>query len=162
MFGGTFVPQGWALCAGQQIPVSQNPALFAVIGTTYGGDGINNFAVPNLLNRTPVGMGTSPADGQYYAMGDKRGYDHIPLQDNQLPWHNHTLTVSTDRARASTAAGNYPGDSRDSYYTNKGGTQTLALNALTPAGGNDTHENRQPSLTVMFIIALEGIFPPHS
>jgi microcystin-dependent protein len=152
MFGGNFAPQGWMTCDGQLLPISQNTALFALVGTTYGGDGVSTFALPDLRGRLPIHQGNG------YIQGQNGGVETATLTLNQIPNHTHTLTGSTDAAASRSLTGNVPANStRPVYGTNA--TTTFAPSALTTAGGSQPHDNNQPYLCVTFIIALDGVFP---
>ncbi len=167
MVGWNFAANGWALCNGQLMSISQNNALFALLGTTYGGDGVSTFALPNLQGRVPIhqgaGVGLSP-----YVMGEAAGNEAVTLLVNQMPQHNHMVAVNNqagsvaDPTNALLAQGN-SGSGRDSVavsnYTSGAATGTLAPTSISIAGGNQPHANIQPFLCVNFIIALQGIFP---
>jgi microcystin-dependent protein len=163
MFGGTFAPAGWAFCNGQLLPISENDALFTLIGTTYGGDGQETFALPNLGGRIPVGAGTSPATGTTYTYGEMAGTESVTLTTQQIPIHTHVAFGSVDPATSNSpqaaipaslpvAAGQLP------YGTDPPPTALLSA-SISPAGGSQPHENCQPFLVISFIISLFGIFP---
>jgi microcystin-dependent protein len=170
MVGWNFAANGWALCNGQLMPISQNQALFALLGTTYGGNGTTTFALPNLQGRVPIhqgtGLGLSP-----YTIGESSGSENITLLPNQMPAHNHLMGVSNlpgavaDPTNAILAQGN-SGAGRSpvavSDYVSTAATGTLAPAAIASSGGNQPHSNIQPFLCINFIIALTGIFPPRS
>jgi len=152
-----FPPKGWALCNGQLLPINQNQALFSILGTTYGGDGRVNFALPNLQGRVPMHVGDGHAQGQ--SAGEQ---DHT-LVVTELPEHQHTLQASADfpstssPANAVTAAKPRGGQN---IYAPPGSLPTpLTPPALAATGGSQPHQNMQPYLTINFIIALQGIFP---
>lgn len=155
-FGFSFPPQGWALCNGQLISISDYTALFAIIGTTYGGDGQNTFALPDLRGRMPVHRG--PA----IQIGQKAGVESVSLQTSHLPQHSHGVMASADLAGATAPASNVPGAKPrggvDAYAAATALTP-LAAGGVTTAGASQAHNNLQPSLVVNFCIALEGIFP---
>jgi microcystin-dependent protein len=167
MVGWNFAANGWALCNGQLMPISQYQALFALLGTTYGGDGITTFALPNLQGRVPIhqgtGVGLSP-----YTIGQSSGSENITLLANQMPTHNHLMGVSnlpgtvSDPTNAILAQGN-SGAGRSpvpvSNYVSTAAAGTLAPAAISSSGGNQPHSNIQPFLCINFIIALNGIFP---
>lgn len=167
MVGWNFAANGWALCNGQLMSVSQNSALFALLGTTYGGDGVSTFALPNLQGRVPIHQGTGPGLSPY-TMGQAAGNENVTLLVNQMPQHNHMVAVNNqagsvaDPTNALLAQGN-SGSGRDSVavsnYTSAAATGTLAPTSISAAGGNQPHANIQPFLCVNFIIALQGIFP---
>ena len=170
MVGWSFAPNGWALCNGQLLSISQYTALFSLLGTTYGGDGVRTFALPDLQGRVPInqgqGLGLSP-----YAMGQVGGTENVTLLQNQMPAHNHLVGVSNqagtvaDPTNAVLAQGN-SGTPREpaavSDYVSTRATGTLAPTSISLAGGNLPHENLQPYLCVNFIIALNGLFPSRS
>lgn len=156
MFAGNFAPAGWALCNGQLLPISQNDALFNLIGTTYGGDGLDTFALPNLNARFPVDAGTGP--GPAFQIAETGGVDSVVLSTNQLPTHSHPVTAGSG-ATTSSANGAYPGAWADAPYTTAAPDTTLASQQIAPQGGAQPHENRQPYLAMNFIISLFGVFP---
>ncbi len=147
-----FAPRGWALCDGQLLPISQNTGLFSLLGTTYGGDGKSNFALPDLRGRVPIHTDHSN-------QGEVGGEESISLPLAALPGHTHAVQVSLENASTLHSSNNYPGKSSRSVY-GKGSDFNLSLDSVTPAGSGLPHENRQPLLTVTFIIAMSGIFPP--
>ena len=160
MVGFSFAPVGWALCNGQLLPISENDALFTLIGTTYGGDGQETFQLPDLQSRMPIHMGKGPSSGTTYQIGQTGGVETVTLSVQQIPVHNHAAVATqnvatqqppTDNLLAqSTLAKMYIGDVAD---------QALAANTIQPAGGSQPHENLQPYLCINFIISLFGIFP---
>lgn len=170
MVGWNFAANGWALCNGQLMQISQNTALFSLLGTTYGGDGVRTFALPNLQSRVPIhqgqGAGLSP-----YVIGQAAGTENVTLLQGQMPAHNHSVGVSNqpgtvaDPTNAVLAQGN-SGQGRQpvpvSDYVTTPATGTLAATTVSSAGGNMPHSNLQPYLCVNFIIALQGIFPSRS
>jgi microcystin-dependent protein len=167
MVGWNFAANGWALCNGQLMSISQNSALFALLGTTYGGDGMTTFALPNLQGRVPIhqgtGVGLSP-----YTIGESSGSENITLLANQMPTHTHLMGVSNlpgtvaDPTNAILAQGN-SGAGRSpvpvSNYVSTEATGALAPTAIASSGSNQPHSNIQPFLCINFIIALQGIFP---
>lgn len=163
MFGGSFAPAGWAFCAGQVMPISENDALFTLIGTTYGGDGEETFGLPDLQGRIPLHMGTNPATGTTYLIGEKSGTETVTLTKEQLPAHAHGFIASTGPATGNTPVGNVVAESTSiNVYIEDTPTGALNPAALGPAGGSQAHENMQPFLVVSFIISLFGIFPSQS
>lgn len=153
MVSFSFPPKGWALCNGQLLPINQNQALFALLGTTFGGDGRTTFALPDLRGRAPVHVGSE------VALGQSGGSENVPLTLSQLPPHSHVLG-SGDQATASSPNGNTVASRPrrgTSIYTAAG--DPVFLNGSVPEGGGQPHDNMQPSLTLNFIIALIGIFP---
>jgi microcystin-dependent protein len=159
MFGGNFAPAGWAFCDGQLLPIAENDALFALIGTTYGGDGQTTFALPDLRGRVPV------HEGPGYLQGQLSGVESVTLSVGQIPAHSHPLLGSSDNATTTGPAGNVPGTSAEvtvfPYGTDNPPT-ALATQSVSPAGGSQPHDNFQPYLCVNFIISLFGIFPPQN
>ncbi|HKX83980.1 MAG TPA: tail fiber protein [Pyrinomonadaceae bacterium] len=158
MFGGSFAPAGWAFCNGQLLPISENDALFTLIGTTYGGDGQETFALPNLQSRTPLHAGTGP-DGTTYQLGETGGVETVTLTVNQIPLHNHAMLASNDIPTASNPQNNVIGQAAAKIYRVGNPSTTLHPQTIGIAGGSQPHENVQPYLCVSFIISLFGIFP---
>jgi microcystin-dependent protein len=166
IFGGNFAPSGWAFCDGQLMSIAENETLFQLIGTTYGGDGQETFAAPDLRGRVPMHMGTG-SDGTTYIEGEKAGVESVTLTTNQLPQHSHTLLVSGAAGTTATPVGSYlstqgPAGTTQVYaYIPYTGTTQVALNPATfmPVGGSQPHDNMQPYLGLNFIISLYGIFP---
>jgi microcystin-dependent protein len=159
MFGGTFAPVGWALCNGALIAISDNDTLYNLIGTTYGGNGTTNFALPNLMGRLPIhaGQGTG---FQNYSLGETGGLEQVTLGINQLATHGHTLVASTDTANASGPGGNVlSGTVNTQPYLTAAGAEPLNSASLTSIGGSLPHDNMMPFLCINFIISLYGIYP---
>jgi len=166
MFAGTFAPRNWAFCAGQLLSISQNTALFSILGTTYGGNGQTTFALPDLRGRVPVGAGQGPGLADI-SLGEQAGTPTVTLLTTQMPSHNHVINgVATGLANNANPAGNAPGigvvpstNTPINMYNN--GTPAAAMNPQTCglAGGNQPHPNMQPYLGMNFIICLFGIFP---
>jgi microcystin-dependent protein len=160
MTGFNFAPYGWALCNGQLLPISQNTALFSLIGTYYGGNGIDNFALPNLQSRVPIhqgqGVGLSP-----YVLGQNGGFENVTLTTQQMPQHNHM--VNTNNGLGSTtrpANALLAATSSDKPYTTSASDgSTLNPSAISYAGNSQPHNNLQPYLCINFCIALQGIYP---
>jgi microcystin-dependent protein len=165
MFAGNFAPTGWAFCNGQILPISQNTALFSLLGTTYGGDGRSTFALPDLQGRTPLQAGQG-AGLTLRNLGETAGAANVTLTADQIPSHSHSVPVSSADATGTALAGNSLG-----AITGKQ-TGSRIFNTYGPAqdmtamgdsvGGSQPHNNRQPYLAVSFIIALQGIFPPRA
>jgi len=156
-----FAPQGWALCDGQLLPISQNTALFSILGTTYGGDGKSTFALPNLQGAVPLGPGQGPGLSNY-VLGQAGGAASVTLTLAQLPAHNHTPACETAGGLASPANAIWGGGGRGrppAYSTTTNPTASLSPGALPGAGGNQAHNNLSPYLVLTFCIALQGIFP---
>jgi microcystin-dependent protein len=160
MFGGSFAPANWAFCQGQILPISGNDTLFALIGTTYGGDGQQNFALPNLSGRVPVHQGQGPGISQQYTIGELAGVEQVTLTAQQMPVHTHAATCSTGPGNQTNPDGAVPGDSASVqiYYEDIPDSNFRAGN-IQPAGGSQPHENMQPFLVLTYIISLFGIFP---
>jgi microcystin-dependent protein len=162
MFGFGFAPQGWALCNGQLLPISQNTALFSLLGTTYGGDGRTTFALPNMQSRVPVCQGQGPGLSSYVE-GQAGGAETVTLAAAQMPGHTHPVKASSSAAGSDQPGGRALARSASHIYTAEPDTSTV-MNAdmLGGAGGSQPHGNIQPYLAVNFCIALTGIFPPRN
>ncbi len=159
MFAGTFAPLGFAFCDGQLLAVSQNDALFSLLGTFYGGDGRNTFGLPDLRGRIPVHMGQGPGLSNR-PIGQKTGVEQVTLTTNQLPAHSHSPQAVNSPGNASSPASAVFGNaSGGNFYTS--GAPTLAMNAaaVSSTGGNQPHTNFMPYQCINFIIALVGIYP---
>lgn len=159
MAGFNFAPRGWALCNGQLLSIQQNTALFSLLGTTYGGDGVTTFALPNLQGRVPMHWGNGPGLTPR-VIGEQAGEESVTLIQTQMPQHNHLMNVTTGDSTAKNPSGNILGGTASPIY----GSATTANNTMAPlaigfAGGNQPHDNMQPYLAVTFMIALTGIFP---
>lgn len=163
--GFNFAPDGWLLCNGQLLPISQYDVLFNLIGTTYGGDGQSTFAVPNLCGRVAVNQGQGP-NLSSYVLGQAAGSESVTLNAGQIGGHSHALMASslagtTTTPGTTTALAQNAQPAVEMYDTVAPNT-SLAATSITPAGGNQPHENRQPYLAINYIIAWAGVFPPHS
>ena len=160
MFGGNFAPVNWAFCNGALLPISENETLFNLIGTTYGGDGQETFALPDLRGRVPLHQGQGPGIGQTYTIGELAGVESVTLTTQQIPSHNHSFVASTGAATATNPEGNIMATSAtiSSYVLDVAGPQ-LAANAIQGAGGSQPHDNMMPFLGINYIISLFGIFP---
>jgi len=159
MFGGNFPPVGWMFCQGQLLPISENEALFQLIGTTYGGDGEETFALPDLQGRLPIHMGTGP-DGNTYQIGETGGVESVTLTTQQIPIHTHSFLGSSVAATLTSPKDSVVGTSAQvDYLAAIQATVAMNASAITPVGGSQPHENMQPFLCVSFIISLFGIFP---
>ena len=160
MFGGNFPPSGWMFCDGAQLSIAENDALFNLIGTTYGGDGQQTFNLPDLRGRVPIHQGVNPATGTSYTLGEQGGVETVTLTTQQIPPHNHPLAATTAVGTQSNPGGNLLANSQGPQpYIEEGPDSSLSQQALTPAGGSQPHENRQPYLGINFIISLFGIYP---
>jgi len=162
MFGGSFAPAGWAFCAGQLMPISQNDTLFTLIGTTYGGDGEETFGIPDLQGRFPIHQGT--VSGVTFQIGEKAGTESVTLNTNQIPVHTHPALATTSAGDQATPLNNIwaSKSTPPTVYSTLAGSSGLApMNGqnISVAGGSQPHDNMQPFLVVSFIISLFGIFP---
>lgn len=163
MFGFGRVPTGWQPCNGALLPISEYDALFALIGTTYGGDGQSTFAVPDLRGRLPVHQGQGPGLSNY-VLGQRAGAENVTLLPSQMPSHTHTLQATTSAAVSTTPGpALVPGAvSGDTFYVNTlTGNNAAPMSALMlgNGGASQSHENSMPTLTVQYCIAVFGIFP---
>jgi microcystin-dependent protein len=178
MFGGNFAPRSWAFCEGQLLAISQNQALFSILGTTYGGDGRTTFALPDLRGRTAISPGTGPGLSTY-RLGQRGGVETVTLNTTQIPAHNHiaqatiagnvNVASNTETANSGEAAGNVLGEAGANIYNNSPAEPSEVLGGVSHNlsasvqvgmnGGGQSHENRSPYLAVYYIIALQGIFP---
>jgi microcystin-dependent protein len=161
IFPFNFPPKGWAWCNGQLLPISQNTALFSLLGTTYGGNGKSNFALPDLQGRAPMHPGHGPGLS-LHDLGEESGTPTVTLLPTEMPAHPHTMRADTvDAADTNVPSPNasFAQSSGGTLYQTSSNTQ-LATQALTPAGGEQPHNNMQPYLTFYFNIALQGVFPP--
>jgi microcystin-dependent protein len=159
MFGFNFPPQGWALCDGQLLSISQNAALFSLLGTTYGGDGESTFALPDLRSRVPVSQGQGEGLSSY-AEGQAGGTETVTLAAAQMPAHTHAVSASSSPAASERPAGRVLARSPDHSYIPEPDTDTV-MNAkmIGAAGNSQPHDNIQPYLVLNFCIALQGVFP---
>lgn len=161
IFGGNFAPRGWAFCDGQLLPISQNTALFSLLGTTYGGDGRTTFALPDLRGRSPLHQGQGPGLSSRQ-LGEPAGVENVTLTQSQIPVHTHAL-ASGGAAVATNPGGNRFGQPASAkIYGPATSMVPMSAAAIGSAGQNQAHGNRQPYLVLSFIIALQGIFPPRS
>jgi microcystin-dependent protein len=166
MFPTNFAPRGWAMCDGQLLPISQNTALFSLLGTTYGGNGASTFALPNLQGRAPMHPGNGPGLS-LYTLGEESGQESVTLLESQIPAHSHQLLAANTDATSSipdqqVVAGGGGGVKLFGEAPAPGSSVMLATQMAAPAGGSQPHNNMMPYLTVSFCIALQGIFPPRS
>jgi microcystin-dependent protein len=162
IFPFNFAPRGWAWCDGQLLPLSQNTALFSLLGTTYGGNGKSNFALPDLQGRAPMHPGQGPGLS-LHDLGETGGSETVSLLESEIPAHAHVLRGDANVAETPDPAGNVfaRATSINAYQTNTSQSLvTMAPEALAPAGGDQPHNNLQPYLTFYFCIALQGVFPP--
>jgi microcystin-dependent protein len=163
IFAGNFAPRGWAFCNGQLLPISQNTALFSLIGTIYGGDGRTTTGLPNLQGRAPMHWGTGPGLSSRW-LGEKGGFATVTLSEAQMARHTHTMMASPNPGDTSDPSGGLAlaRSAGGNAYTSASNLVPLADAILPPAGGSQPHNNRQPFLGLNFIIALVGIFPSRS
>lgn len=164
IFPFNFQPKGWAWCDGQLLPISQNTALFSLLGTTYGGDGRSTFALPDLQGRSPMHPGQGPGLS-LHDLGETGGSDFVTLLESEMPAHPHTLrdhdidlgelnAPASNRSLAKSAGAN--------AYTPAASLTPMSPQTLSPAGSGQPHNNTSPYLTFYFCIALQGVFPPRS
>lgn len=155
MFAGGLVPTGWAFCDGSLLPVGAYNALYALLGTRFGGDGVNNFGLPDLRGRTPLHVGQNNT-------GVKNGTETVVLTVSQMPAHTHNVVVSNDAGNNSSPSGMVWANKMKQYQTVPL-TSPAVMNAacLSPAGNSVAHENMMPFVTINYIIALYGLWPPH-
>jgi len=158
MFAGNFAPRGWAFCDGQLLAVSQNDALFSLLGTIYGGDGRTTFGLPDLRGRIPIHAGHGPGLSER-RLGSKSGAEKVTLTVNQLPSHTHTMQASTQPATDSLPGSKVLAQADVRPYTVDAPFQGLSTSAVTNIGGSRSHTNLMPFLCIHFIIALVGIYP---
>lgn len=164
IFPFNFAPKGWAWCDGQLLPLSQNTALFSLLGTTYGGNGKSNFALPDLQGRAPMQPGQGPGLS-LHDLGETGGSATVTLLESEIPMHSHTLlgNVAPGDMNVATSASLARGVGAQLYVPSAGAPLTnMAAEALAPSGGDQPHNNMQPYLTFYFCIALEGVFPQRS
>jgi len=165
IFPFNFAPKGWAFCDGQLMPLSQNTALFSLLGTTYGGDGKSTFALPNMQGNAPMHPGQGPGLS-LHDLGETGGSETVSLLESEMPAHSHT-------AMANAAVGNRTTPAANSISRVTGSTPfvpgspappliAMSSSSITPAGGDQPHNNMQPYLTLNFCIALQGVFPPRT
>jgi microcystin-dependent protein len=154
MMSFVFAPRGWALCDGQLLPIQQNQALFSLLGTTYGGDGRVNFALPDLRGRTPIHMGSG------HTLGERGGEQAHTLSISEIPTHSHTLSGTSSAGTQIIPGGNLLATSNvPLYHAADSNLTAMAVGTVANVGGSQAHLNLQPFLTLNFCIALQGIFP---
>jgi microcystin-dependent protein len=159
IFAGNFAPAGWQFCDGSLLPISEQETLFNLIGTTYGGDGQNTFAVPDLRGRLPMHTGTNA--GTAFTIGQNGGVEEVTVNVPQMPAHSHPMLASTNTGTSSNPQGNVLDQMNGAILVYKEQAPTVALSAavISSVGGSQPHSNLQPYLCVNFIISLFGIFP---
>lgn len=164
IFPFNFAPKGWAWCDGQLLPLSQNTALFSLLGTTYGGNGKSNFALPDLQGRAPMHPGQGPGLS-LHDLGETGGSETVSLLESEIPSHSHAMRASLDdgdlKVPASTRALGKSGGG-NIYTSATTPVVSMSGQTLAPAGGDQPHNNMQPYLTFYFSIALQGVFPPRT
>lgn len=165
IFPFNFAPRGWAFCDGQLLPISQNTALFSLLGTTYGGDGRTTFALPNLQGSASMHPGQGPGLS-LYSLGETGGSETVTLLQSEIPSHTHTMRANNSDGISPTPVANVssaPGADRDIFWYKAGPPNaTMKPNAVGVAGGGQPHNNMMPYLTLNYCIALQGIYPPRS
>ncbi len=162
MFAGNFAPTGWAECNGQLLPISQNTALFSLLGTFYGGDGTSTFALPNLQGSTAIEQGPGAGLSERF-LGESGGSETVTLLQSEMPFHNHVVQGNFNLGdlftpSPTTALAN--SDPGSAYSSASANLQLMNPQATTPACSSVPHNNKQPYLTVLFWIAMQGVFPP--
>jgi len=153
MFAGNFAPAGWMFCEGQLLPISENETLFNLIGTTYGGDGQETFALPDLRGRLPLHQGGG------FILAETGGAEEITLTVNQIPQHTHPLVASSDVGTTRGASNNVLARAPADAYASEWDPAALSTQSISPVGGSQPHTNMQPYLCINFIISLFGIYP---
>lgn len=164
IFPFNFPPRGWAWCDGQLLPLSQNTALFSLLGTTYGGNGTSNFALPDLQGRTPMHPGQGPGLS-LHDLGETGGSETVSLLESEIPLHSHALRahdIDLAELNAPAASRSLAKSANTTIYATPNSLVTMSPSALPPAGGDQPHNNLQPYLTFYFCIALQGVFPPRT
>lgn len=168
MFAFNFAPTGWALCQGQLLPISQNTALFSLLGTNFGGDGKSTFGLPNFQDQAALGVGQGAGLSQY-VVGQTAGAPNVTLLQTELPIHSHSFSCTTDTGTTVTSNGNQLGTGQKgdivtgitnaAMYVPGNPTTTFAPTEISLSGGGSPHNNMQPFLTLNFCIAMQGVFP---
>ena len=163
MFPFNFAPRGWAFCDGQLLPLSQNTALFSLLGTTYGGNGKSNFALPNLQGRAPMHPGQGPGLS-LHDLGEQAGVETVALLESEVPSHTHAQRAAIDPGDLFAPTNNVLATSVGAamYQPSNALLVNMSDQSLAPSGGDQPHNNMQPYLTVNFCIAMQGVFPPRT
>jgi microcystin-dependent protein len=159
MFASSFAPAGWAFCDGSLLPISENDALFNLIGTTYGGDGQETFALPDLRGRVPIHMGQGQGISQSYQIGETGGVESVTVTTQQVPSHTHALLASTSVANSNTPQATLLAQADVDMYVAESADISFDPASIAAAGGSQPHDNMAPFLTVSFIISLFGVYP---
>lgn len=156
-----FVPKGWASCNGQLLTINQNQALYSLLGTTYGGNGTTNFALPDMRGRAIVHEGQMNGSSNFYQMGETGGAEFITLTTAQMPMHTHSISAVTGEGNQNSPNNNLPANTKvlDKEYSDAAADTTMKPTMVHPTGGNQPHENRSPFLTLKCIIATQGVYP---
>ncbi|MFP8892976.1 MULTISPECIES: phage tail protein [Chryseobacterium] len=156
-----FAPKYWAECNGQLLPIAQNQALFSLLGTTYGGNGVTTFALPDMRGRVLVHNGQAPGGPTMYTMGETGGTESVTLLVTQMPAHNHTVNAVTTEGNQNSPTNNLPADTKtlDKEYSDAAANTTMKNTMVGSTGGSQPHENRPPFITLKCIIALAGVYP---
>ena len=157
LFCGNFAPAGWALCQGQLLPISENEVLFQLIGTTYGGDGQETFALPNLASRVPVHMGTQ--NSRTFTIGELAGVETVTLTTQQIPSHTHVPAAFAGAGSNASPSNGVWAESSLTLFSSSAPSVAMSPASVGQAGGSQPHENMIPFLCVNFIISLFGVFP---
>ena len=158
--GFNFAPRGWALCQGQVMSIAQNTAIFSLLGTTYGGNGQSTFALPDRRGRVAISSGQGPGLSDC-VLGETGGTSSVVLTTPQLPPHNHPVVGSSTASSAVSPSGKFPGQTARKVYKPLSNGQ-FSVDAVIADGGGQAHNNIQPFLSINFIIALQGVFPPQN
>ncbi len=158
MVGFNFAPRGWSFCDGQILPINQNQSLYALLGTTYGGDGRTSFALPDLRGRTPIHDGQSEG-GTLHPQGQQSGEEAHPLTIAEIPQHQHTIQASADNTTSTEPAGTVFAKTAEQTYHSLDNPANMGFSMLAAAGGGQPRPNMQPFIAVNFCIALQGLFP---
>jgi microcystin-dependent protein len=164
IFPFNFAPKGWAFCNGQLLPLSQNTALFSLLGTTYGGDGKSNFALPNMQGNVPMHFGQGPGLS-LHDLGETSGTETVTLLESEMPQHSHSVmsVAGGFGANSNVPAGNaFAKSSQGNAYVPAANPVQLFPSTIPPTGGDQPHNNMQPYLTLNLCIALQGVFPPRN
>lgn len=162
IFCFNFAPKGWAWCNGQLLPLSQNTALFSLLGTTYGGDGKSTFALPDLEGRAPMHPGQGPGLS-LHDLGETGGSETVTLLESEIPSHSHSFNCKNTDSNSQGPEGNeFAGGIGVALYAAPGPIESMAPEMLAPAGGDQPHNNMMPYVTYYFNIALQGVFPPRT